>query len=121
MDATMYELRKLYEMLGTVLSAQYAEQIQTVCVAFFESGNKHPLEVPDFKTEKEYEDYLNLVWSKYKKKLYLDGFRGGAETQQNAIEAAFSDRAHMTGYGHLNRFDIHAVLDWLRAKVPHEP
>jgi len=117
MDKTMFELRKLYEMLGTVLSAQYAEQIQTVCAAFFESGNKHPLEVPDFKTEKEYEDYLKRVMEKYTSKIYRDGLKAGAECQQNAVEAAFSDRA---GFRQLNRFDLSAVLAYLRLKVPHE-
>lgn len=118
MDSSMFELRKLYEMLGTVASEKFQEQIQTVCVAFFESGNKHPLEVPEFKTEKEYDDYFKLVWDKYKKKLYLDGLKAGAEIQQRAVEAAFNDRA---GFRQINHSDLNAVLAYLREKVPHDP
>ena len=116
MDKTMYELRKLYEMLGTVASAQYAEQIQKVCTAFFEDGKISKFStVPEFKTEQEYEDYIGKVWYNYRGKLYRDGLRAGAEIQQNAVESAF--RGHL--HERLSRFDLNAVLDYLRQKVPH--
>jgi len=123
MDKATVELRKLYEMLGTVLSAQYAEQIQNVCVAFYENGKASPIQVPEFKTEQEYEDFIGKVWYmwyNYKGKLYRDGLRAGAECQQNAVEAAFSERHYFAGFKQLSRFDITAVLDYLRQKVPHD-
>ena len=120
MDKSMFELRKLYDMLGTVASAQYQEQIQTVCVAFFESGQTTKPTIPEFKTEKEYEDYIKLVLGGYKNRLYRDGLKAGAEIQQNAVEVAFGGREYYNGFKRLDHNDINAVLAYLREKVPHE-
>ena len=110
------ELHRLYDMLGTVAATQYAEQIQKVCCAFYEAGKSTIPEVPDFKTEREYEDFLKAVWGKYKTKLYRDGSRAGAQLQQRQIEVQFEyamrDRASV------NYSDVRIALEHSSWTVP---
>jgi hypothetical protein len=110
------ELKTLLDMLGTVAEAQFKEQINKVCCAFYDAGQASKNQVPEFKTEQEYEDFLRVVWGKYKTKLYCDGSKAGAEAQQRQLEVQLE---YATRNGEkLYNSDVRIALEYARRTVP---
>lgn len=115
------ELTKLYDMLGTVATKQYAEQIQKVCNEFYYDGERHAkMHIPDnLKTAEDYENYLKAVMDAYKNKVFGDGVAKGVASQAKRTELAFKDRLLMRG-DRISRFDIFAVLAFLNGRARYD-